>query len=293
MDRPVLILGSGGMLGRAFRELLTSAGVEHRCLGRADLDLARPDSIQRGITERWSLVVNCAAWTDVDGAEANEAAATAVNGSGVGHLAAACLRSGSPLLHFSTDYVFSGRSADPYRVDQARQPLNAYGRSKAVGEELIQAAVDQGLRALVVRTSWLYAPWGKNFVRTIAKAAREKPSLRVVNDQRGTPTSSQHLAKGSFQLACQGLWGTAHVTDGGQCTWYDLASAIAASVSPACRVEPCTTAEFPRPATRPSYSVLDVSTTEAALGPLPGWRACLAPVLSSLEDEYGASSARK
>src|SRR5690606_41203248 len=127
---------------------------------------------------------------------------------------------------------------------------------------------------------WLYAPWGKNFVRTIAKLASERPELKVVDDQRGRPTSAEHLARASLALLEGGARGTFHVTDGGECTWFELAREVAAKVAPSCRVVPCTTAEHPRPAKRPAYSVLDLRETEARIGPMPDWRATVASVLA-------------
>src|SRR5690606_14409224 len=134
-------------------------------------------------------------------------------------------------------------------------------------------------RLLLIRTSWLYAPWGKNFVLTIARLAKEKPELRVVHDQRGRPTSAEHLARASLALLEAEAHGTFHVTDGGECSWFELAREVARTVAPSCAVHPCTSAEFPRPALRPAYSVLDLSETEARLGPMPDWRANLADAL--------------
>jgi dTDP-4-dehydrorhamnose reductase len=134
-----------------------------------------------------------------------------------------------------------------------------------------------------VRTSWLYAPWGKNFVRTMAALTRDKPALKVVTDQRGTPTSARHLARGLLGLARAGARGVMHLTDGGECTWHELACAVRDGLGHTCDIAPCTTAEFPRPAPRPAYSVLDVSSTEAILGPMPGWRVNLAHDLNDLE----------
>jgi dTDP-4-dehydrorhamnose reductase len=278
----VLVIGGSGMLGRAVQASLRSRGWTFQAPPRADLDLSRPETIASAVPG-YGVVINCAAWTDVDGAEAHEQDATRLNGHAVGDLAAACLRHGAGLVHYSTDYVFDGRGTSPYPVDASINPVNAYGRSKAVGEKLIAEARDRGLRAMVLRTSWLYAPWGKNFVRTIARFAREKPSLRVVNDQRGRPTSSEHLAKATLAMVQAGGEGVFHVTDGGQATWYDFAVRIAAAANPSCRVEPCTSGEYPRPAARPAYSVLDLSRIEALIGPRPAWQDELDSVMARLE----------
>ena len=275
----VHVLGADGMLGRAWTELLTRQRVPHDTRTHPDFDLTVRHHVEALPLVAGDVVVNCAAWTDVDGAERDEAGATAVNADGVGVLASRCQRAGATLVHYSTDYVFDGQAQVPYPVDAAHAPLAAYGRSKALGERRLFAA---GGSYLLVRTSWLYAPWGHNFVRTIAKAARERESLRVVDDQRGRPTSAEHLAEASWRLLQSGTRGITHVTDAGECTWFHFASAIAAAVAPSCRVEPCTSDEFPRPARRPAYSVLDLARTEAILGAMPSWQRNLTDVLTRL-----------
>jgi dTDP-4-dehydrorhamnose reductase len=283
ISAPVLILGGAGMLGRAWRELLTAAEVKHHSADVAEIDITRDESVRSITNGPWRTVINCAAWTDVDGAEEHEAAATEVNGRAVARLAEACrTRRGSPalLVHYSTDYVFRGDSERPYAVDQPRQPLNAYGRSKAAGEEALETS---GAEFLLIRTSWLYAPWARNFVRTIAAAARQRPVLKVVNDQHGRPTSAEHLARLTAALMAVGARGTYHGADGGECTWYELAAEVVRLTGADCRVEPCTTADFPRPAKRPAYSVLDLAKTESLIGPMPDWRDNLADVIARLE----------
>ncbi len=280
----VVVLGADGMLGTAWLRLLAELGVAHepRIFPAFDLtSAAHVDALPLGPD---TIVVNCAAWTDVDGAELHEPAATVLNGSAVGALARRCAAHGATLVHYSTDYVFDGEAESPYLVDEIQRPLSAYGRSKAAGERALWA---EGPRSLLVRTSWLYAPWGKNFVRTIAKLSRERSELKVVHDQRGRPTSAEHLAADTWQLLLRGTTGIVHVTDGEQCTWFELAQAIAAFSAPACVVRPCTTAEFPRPARRPAYSVLDLSRTEALLGTTRSWRDRLADVLARLEPDAG------
>ena len=280
LAQPPVLLGAGGMLHRAWDQLLDHWRLDHRNLRRADLDLTNPDSIESVIPADCRLVINCAAFTDVDGAEKHEDVATAVNGTGVGALAATCARRGALLVHYSTDYVFDGQGTHPYPTDAPRNPIGAYGRSKAVGEELIERS---GCRHLLVRTSWLYAPWGKNFVRTIASFAQQNKPLKIVTDQRGRPTSSEHLAAATLALLEQCAQGTFHITDGGDCTWYDFALEIAKLVNPTCSVKPITAAELGRPAQRPAYSVLDLSKTESLLGPMPPWQQNLADVLARIE----------
>lgn len=272
-----VVVGADGMLGRASLALLERRGLPARGLVFPEVDLTDPATVERALSGPVRAVLNCAAYTDVDGAEANESLAHAVNGRGVAHLVARCDALGAPLVHFSTDYVFDGRGSAPYPTDHPVAPLNAYGRSKRAGEEALLASAGPHL---LIRTSWLYAPWGKNFVLTIAKLAAERPELKVVDDQRGRPTSAEHLAEVSLALLEQGARGIFHVADGGECTWFELAREIAARVAPSCRVLPCTTAEFPRPARRPSYSVLDLSAVEARVGPMGDWREHVAEALA-------------
>jgi dTDP-4-dehydrorhamnose reductase len=282
-----VIIGARGMLGRALRELLAARGQAYVGVDLPEFDLTDRAQVERlldgpaAARERhYDAVINCAAYTNVDGAEADEAAATRANGEAVRVLAQACASRGIPLVHYSTDYVFAGTATRPYRVDEPHAPLNAYGRSKAVGE---RAVWDAGGPHLVLRTSWLYAPWANNFVRTIFKASREREELQVVDDQRGRPTSAEHLARATLALLDKGARGTLHVTDGGECTWFDFAREIVRFAGHRARVVPCTSAQFPRPAKRPAYSVLDLGPTEALLGPLPDWRENLADVMRRLE----------
>lgn len=276
----ILLIAPNGMLGRAWRELLDQRAIQYRAADRQTLDITNPAAVRKAIGDGDTLVINCAAWTDVDGAETHEAQAQAVNGAAVGALAQRCREVGATLVHYSTDYVFDGQATQPYRVDQPRHPINAYGRSKAAGEAAVEAS---GCDHLLIRTSWVYAPWGKNFVLTMAKLISERDTLRVVQDQVGRPTSAEHLAATTLALLDRQARGIFHITDGGQCSWYDFAVAIAAKVNPSCRIEPCTTAEFPRPAKRPAYSVLDITETEHILGPMPDWESAVNRSLTGLK----------
>ena len=280
LNGPVLLIGVGGMLWRAWDALLRTKNIEPVSPSLTELDITDSQSVDRVLTDRYRLVVNCAAWTDVDGAETREADATRINGEGVANLARRCRQTGAMLVHYSTDYVFDGNAGSPYAVDHPRQPLGAYGRSKAAGEEALERS---GAAHLLIRTSWMYAPWGNNFVRTMARLMRDRESIRVVNDQRGRPTSAEHLAASTLKLLERNAAGTFHVTDGGECSWYQFATQIGKLLGSRCRVEPCTTAEFPRPARRPAYSVLDLSRTMAQLGAMPPWPENLANVIERLE----------
>jgi dTDP-4-dehydrorhamnose reductase len=280
MEGPVLLIGVGGMLYRAWAELLTARQVRFDAPPIAELDLTDAASLARGVRPDYRLVVNCAAWTDVDRAESQRAEALRINGTGVGELARRCATVGATLVHYSTDYVFSGRASSPYPVDAPREPLNAYGESKAAGEIQLEAS---GCEHLLIRTSWLYAPWAKNFVRTIARLSRERERLSVVRDQRGRPTSSEHLARTSLALLDKGARGAYHVSDGGECSWWEFAGEIVRLCGASCRVEPCSSAEYSQTAKRPTYSVLDLSRTESLVGPMPDWRVNLAEVMRRLE----------
>ncbi len=279
IEAPALLLGGEGMLGRAWRESLEGAGIGYAAPGLEEVDFTDPKTIEPIGRGGWRTVINCAAYTDVDGAEQNEGLAERINGWAVGELARGCAGSGALLVHYSTDYVFDGLAAAPYRIDERRSPVGAYGRSKALGEEMVE---ESGCRYLMIRTSWLYAPWGKNFVGTIAGLLASRPEIRVVADQRGRPTSAEHLARISAALLVKGVEGTRHVTDGGECSWFELASEIARLRGGGC-VKACTTAEYPRAARRPAYSVLDLAETEGEVGAMPHWRANLADVLMRAE----------
>ncbi len=277
---PILVLGCGGMLGRATTALLRERVIPFMAVDTPQFNLLDRASITRAVDGATRIVINCAAYTDVDGAETNQDIARAVNATGVAWLADRCRETAATLIHYSTDYVFNGHATAPYPTDHPKAPINAYGQSKSEGEDAIIAS---GADHLILRTSWLYAPWAKNFVRTIARFGAEKPTLRVVSDQRGRPTSAEHLADITLRMVAAGARGTHHATDGGECTWFDFASAIVRGLGLPARVEPCTSAEFPRPAKRPAYSTLDISRTEAMIGPLTPWRECLAAVLPRLE----------
>lgn len=278
----LFVVAPSGMLGRAWMELVEERGLTHLSGGRPSLDILDPSSVEAGIPSDVDVIVNCSAWTDVDGAETYEADATRVNGLGVRILAERAKQIGAVLVHYGTDYVFDGNGGSegsaptPYPVDAPIAPINAYGRSKAAGEIAIQ---ESGCAHLYLRTSWLYAPWGKNFVITIAKLAKDRESLRVVDDQRGRPTSAEHLARTTLALLEKNARGFLHATDGGECTWHELAAHVASRVNPSCRVEPCSSDEYPRPAKRPAYSVLDLGQTEALVGPMGDWRAHVDHVL--------------
>jgi dTDP-4-dehydrorhamnose reductase len=285
-SKQVLLLGADGMLGRAWEVFLQKQGVSfdavaRRRSGSAQLDITDASAVGARLAQRYSWVINCVAYTAVDAAEQHENDAFEVNCAAVDNLARAAAVVGSRVVHYSTDYVFSGTADTPYSVDAPIAPINAYGRSKAGGELALFRA---GGKPLLIRTSWVYGPWGSNFVLTMKRLLREKPVLSVVNDQRGRPTSIFSLVTGTWGLMQNEASGAYHLTDGGECTWYDLTHEIQKILGTGCDIKPCSSAEFPRPAKRPAYSVLDLSRTEALLGPLPGWHGPLQHVLSMADD---------
>jgi dTDP-4-dehydrorhamnose reductase len=260
----LLITGAAGMLGRDVAAAAERSGHEVLALARAQLDVADRAAVQKAIAgARPDAVINCAAWTDVDGAEEREAAATRVNGEAAGHLAEAA----PYLVHVSSDYVFDGRGTEPYREDDPVGPISAYGRSKLAGEHAVQqASADHA----IVRSSWLFGAGGRNFVDTMLRLGAERDELRVVDDQIGCPTFTGHLAEALVQIAESRTKGILHVAGGGACSWFELARAALDEQNVTARIEPCTTAEFPRPAPRPAYSVLGSTRPDAPT--LPPWR---------------------
>lgn len=277
----LLVTGATGMLGRAVTRAAEETMHEVVALARSDLDVTDRDAVGERIrAEAPDAIVNCAAWTDVDGAEAEEEAATRVNGLGAGNVAAAATDVRARVLHVSTDYVFDGGKPDPYLERDATAPRSAYGRSKLAGELAVARA---GPEHLVVRTAWLFGAGGRNFVETILSLADERDELRVVEDQVGCPTWTGHLAPALVSLAGSDAGGLVHVAGEGPCSWYEFAVAITGAAGLEARVEPCPTSEFPRPAPRPANSALRSERDDAPR--LPHWREGLAAYLSERQVE--------
>ncbi|MFD6968137.1 dTDP-4-dehydrorhamnose reductase [Streptomyces sp. NPDC059979] len=273
------------MLGQDVLTALKDAGIEAVGLGRTDLDITDPAAV-RAAVEDVAVVVNCAAWTDVDGAETAEEAATAVNGTAVRVLAEACAAAGARLLHISTDYVLPGDASEPYREDAATGPVNAYGRTKLVGEQAVAEVLPQD--GYVVRSAWLYGEHGHNFVATMLKLAAVRDSLDVVDDQHGQPTWSYALARHLVALGRAALDGKApagvyHGTASGRTTWMGLArEAYRLSGLDPERIRPTTSDAYVRPAVRPAFSVLGHDRwAEAGLPPLADWHEQLAEALTA------------
>jgi dTDP-4-dehydrorhamnose reductase len=278
-----LVTGAGGQLGTDVTALLHAYRAAVVGCDRDALDINDRSEVDRVLTDAApTIVVNCAAYTAVDAAETDEATATAINGEAPGHLAQWCAANDARLIHLSTDYVFSGEATTPYDVDEPINPRSAYGRSKAAGEQAVLAA---GGDAHIVRTAWVYGVAGPNFVKTIARLSRERETLDVVDDQRGSPTWSLHLARGLTALGvadvAPGIW---HCTGAGETTWHGFAAAIFDELGlDSSRVRPTTTAAFPRPAPRPAYSVLSAQKWQrAGLPELPHWRDALHEAVKTL-----------
>jgi dTDP-4-dehydrorhamnose reductase len=277
----VLLTGRSGQVGYELARLLPSMG-DVVSTGRADVDLADADAIRRVVrAAKPQLVVNAAAYTAVDKAESEAELAMRINGAAPGVLAEEAKRLGALLVHYSTDYVFDGTKSTAYVEDDAPNPLSVYGSSKLAGERAIR---DSGCRHLILRTSWVYGPRGKNFFLTIARKASAGERLRVVADQRGVPTTSAFLAGKTLALLAKDANGLLHLVPAGETTWYDFAREIVRAAGSRSEVQPITTGEFPAAARRPANSVLDNRKATAVLGaPMPDWRTLLDAVRESAE----------
>jgi dTDP-4-dehydrorhamnose reductase len=266
----LLVLGGGGMLGRAVAEVASERCLRCAAPDRAELDLLDTAAVERRVdAERPVAVVNCAAFTDVDGCETRVEHALEINGRAVGRLARVTAARGVPLLQVSTDYVFPGDARTPYAEDAGTGPRSVYGESKLLGERL---ALEAG-GAFVVRTSWLFGPGGRNFVDTVLGRAEARAALRVVDDQVGCPTYAPFLARALVDLAMAARGGREprppsllHYRNREPVSWYRFACAALAEWGLEASIEPVTTAEFPRPARRPAYSVLGVERFERWAG---------------------------
>lgn len=277
-----LVLGGGGQVGRA---LVAAAGSDDEATGlsRGECDIADAEAVAAALRRHApDIVFNAAALTAVDAQEATPDEAMRINGAAPGHIARACKAAGPRLVHISTDFVFDGRKGAPYLPDDPARPTSVYGRSKAAGEEAVQAALPG---AAIVRTAWVYAAEGGNFVNTMLRAMAERDEVRVVADQIGTPTHAASLARALWKLARAGATGIHHYTDAGIAGWYDFAVAIeeegrALGLHDGCAVRPIATADYPTAARRPACSLLDKSATWAITGIPDHWRVELRRMLA-------------
>lgn len=288
----ILVIGKDGQLGSQLMVRPNSAGVDIAGAGHQECDIGRLEHIRRVIDRvRPALLINAAAYTNVDGAESNKELAFAVNRDGPGNLAVACREFGTPMIHISTDYVFDGQKTEPYLESDPVNPASVYGKSKAEGEK---AASENLERLIILRTSWFYGHKGPNFVKTILRLAGERDELKVVDDQYGCPTTAVDLADAVLKIARRIItggpvqWGIYHYSGRGKTTWKKFAEAIVESAKPYIplqvkRILPITTSEYPTPARRPAYSVLncDLIGSEFGIATMP-WRERLAAMIPSM-----------
>ncbi|NLV23544.1 MAG: dTDP-4-dehydrorhamnose reductase [Deltaproteobacteria bacterium] len=295
MGAPIklVLIGANGMLGQTVQEALP-VGYELVAGNYPQVDLLQPSLVAKILQESSpDIIVNCAAHTAVDACEKEQELALHINGEGPGLLAALAKKLAAVLVHVSTDYVFDGASSIPYREEDDTGPQSAYGRSKLAGE---QAILERGLeRFFIVRTSWLYGPHGKNFVETILRLAGEKEEIRIVADQIGSPTLTDDLAGGLFRLLKTELFGVYHFSNEGKCSWHEFACAIVEGARQRGaklkveRIVPIRTEDYPLPAPRPAFSLMDKGKYRAATGcDVPHWREALGRYLDRRLGKIGA-----
>lgn len=282
----VAVIGTQGQLARSLAEIVAD-DVAVTSIGRPQLDLAQPAAIAPALADLPAdLVVNAAAYTAVDRAESEPDLAFRINRDGAAAVAAMCARRGLPLIHVSTDYVFDGSKAGAWREDDVCNPQSVYGASKLAGEQAVQAALPA---AVILRTAWVHSPFGANFVRTMLRLSAERDRLRVVADQRGSPTYAPDLAAAILalarKLAAGGETGVFHLAGAGSTTWHGLAGEVMAAAGRRIPVDAITTADYPTPAKRPANSVLDTTRIAGVYGiRLPPWqdgvRRCVARLLA-------------
>ena len=279
----LLVTGAAGMLGRDVMLAAGNAGHDVVGFGRAELDVTSPQALERKFDlERPDFVINCAAWTDVDGAEEAEEAAFSVNGAGAGSVAGAAAAQGAGVLHVSTDYVFDGSKGSPYVESDQPAPLSAYARTKLAGEEAVAAA---NKRHFIVRSAGLFGIGGRNFVDTMLRLAEVQREVLVVRDQVGSPTYTWHLAYGIVRLIEGMEYGIHHMAAAGQCSWYEFAREIFEQAKVECKVLSATTEMLGRPAARPAFSALASQRRHAIR--LPSWQDGLAGYLAQRQAEAG------
>ena len=276
IDMNILVTGANGQLGCEMRRLGAVSPNNYIFTDVAELDITKADAVMDTVkAASVDVIVNCAAYTNVDKAESDEATAELINATAVANLANAMKEVGGTLFHVSTDYVFGSEGNTPRTEDMPLNPLGVYGRTKLHGE---QAIAESGCKALIFRTAWLYSEYGNNFLKTMMRLTAEKEQLNVVFDQVGSPTYAGDLALAIFSIIEAGVYegneGVYHFSNEGVCSWYDFAVEIAATAGNTnCRINPCHSSEFPSPVTRPPYSVLDKTKIKTTFDiDIPHWR---------------------
>lgn len=275
-SKRILITGANGQLGSEMRRLGEVSPNTYIYTDVAELDITNGDAVAAFVKENAvDIIVNCAAYTNVDKAESDEATAELINATAVENLAKAMKAVNGTLFHISTDYVFGNEGNTPRTEDMPLNPLGVYGRTKLRGEQAVAAV---GCKAIIIRTAWLFSEFGNNFLKTMLRLTAEREQLNVVFDQVGTPTYAGDLALAIFSIIEGGVYegneGVYHFSNEGVCSWYDFATEIAiAAGNTACKVQPCHSSEFPSPVTRPAFSVLDKSKIKNTFGiEIPHWR---------------------
>lgn len=283
----ILVTGANGQLGCEMQRLGAVSPNNYIFTDIAELDVTDAGAVLRAAEQtRAEAIVNCAAYTNVERAEEDEATADRLNRLAPANLAAAAAATGATLIHISTDYVFDGTAHTPYTEQAPTAPLGVYGRTKLAGEQAVEAS---GCSYLILRTAWLYSAFGNNFLKTMLRLTAERESLNVVFDQIGTPTYAGDLALGIFSVIegqqFRGHEGLYHFSNEGVSSWYDFAVEIAAAAGhDKCRIEPCHTAEYPSKAPRPAYSVLDKSKFKTTFGiEIPHWRESMLYCLKTMQ----------
>ena len=280
----ILVTGKNGQLGSELQELAKISEHDFVFAGSSEGDITDSHLMQDLIaSNNIDAIINCAAYTAVDKAETEKERAFEVNGDGVQNLVDICYDFGVKLIHISTDYVFPGNGTSPYKTNDPVAPLGTYGASKLAGEEAI---LNSSIEAIIIRTSWVYSTFGHNFVKTMMRLGKERDTLNVVNDQRGCPTYAKDLAEVCLQLL-ESEWQSEkkvyHFSNQGEITWFDFATEIMRMTKSSCQVNPVPSSEFPTPAKRPSYSVMDLSDLKADFGIEPrNWKIALEECISQL-----------
>jgi dTDP-4-dehydrorhamnose reductase len=284
MTNKILVTGSNGQLGSDLRDLAASYPQnEFVFTDVAELSITDRDAVNSFFAnERPAYLVNCAAYTAVDKAESEKPLSDEINGTAVGILASACQEHGTRFIHISTDYVFNGEASSPLKETDQVDPVNAYGASKLLGEQL---AIQNNPSVIIIRTSWVYSFYGKNFVKTMMRLMSEKQSLGIIDDQLGSPTYAADLAEAIMQIISSGKWeqGIYNYSNDGVTSWFDFANEIKHQIGSNCIVHPLTTEQFPTPAKRPKYSVLDKSKIQHTFSiSLKDWKESLRVCISKL-----------
>lgn len=286
MKRVILVTGANGQLGREMRRVATTSNDTYIFTDIKELDITDAAAVNNIIAEeKIDIIINCAAYTNVEKAEEDTQLANELNNIGVGNLAKAAKERGATMIHISTDYVFDGTADIPYTEEDATAPIGVYGKTKLAGEESIKAS---GCNYIIIRTSWLYSQWGSNFVKTIQRLTAEREEITVISDQIGTPTYAGDLADAigeiinTNQLNKQGIY---HYSNEGVCSWYDFAQAICKLSGNQCNIKPIHSSEYPSKVTRPHYSVLDKSKIKSSFGiAIPDWQDRLSQVIQKIQE---------